>query len=90
MELAKIIKSLGQINEVAQEEFIVNFFSNLNMQNKAIDKIDIQLSKFYNLKVLNFSFNLITKLEFIPPNLEELYINGNLINEIAISLNKPL
>ena len=60
------------------------------MQKKAINKIDLSLVRFQNLKVLNLSFNKIQKLEFIPPNLEELYVNGNAINEIGINQNKPL
>jgi len=90
VELATIIKSLGQIKEVSSEEFIIHFFENLNMQKKAINKIDLSLARFQNLKVLNFSFNKIQKLEFIPPNLVELYVNGNAINEIGINQNKPL
>jgi Leucine-rich repeat (LRR) protein len=90
VELATVIKSLGQIKEVSSEEFIIHFFESLNMQNKAIIKIDLSLARFHNLKVLNLSFNKIQKLEYIPPNLEELYVNGNAINEIGINQNKPL
>ena len=52
--------------------------------------MDQTLAKFSNLKVLNLSFNSIQKIEFLPPNLEELYLNGNLINEVGLSAMKPM
>lgn len=52
--------------------------------------IDQTLAKFQNLKVINLSFNNISKLEFLPCSLEELYLNGNHINEISLSAAKPL
>lgn len=52
--------------------------------------LDPTLAKFENLKVLNLSFNCITKIEFLPPNLEELYLNGNEINEVALNPARPL
>ena len=48
------------------------------------------MAKFTKLKVLNLSFNSIRKIEFIPPNLEELYLNGNEINEVALSAHRPI
>lgn len=52
--------------------------------------MDQTLAKFSNLKVLNLSFNSIQKIEFLPQNLEELYLNGNLINEVGLSATKPM
>jgi Leucine-rich repeat (LRR) protein len=51
--------------------------------------MDPTLAKFENLKVLNLSFNCITRIEFLPPNLEELYLNGNAVNEVALNPSKP-
>jgi len=51
--------------------------------------LDPTLAKFTQLKVLNFSFNNISKIEFLPPNLEELYLNGNQVNEVALNPTKP-
>lgn len=72
------------------EDYIINFFSDFNMQGQCITAIDQTLSKFQNMKVLNLSFNNITRIEFLPPGLEELYLNGNQINEVAISAAKPM
>ena len=51
--------------------------------------LDPTLAKFTQLKVLNLSFNNIAKIEFLPPNLEELYLNGNQVNEVALNQTKP-
>ena len=80
VELAHIVKLLGVIPDVCVEEYIVNFFNELRVQKRAITTLDTTLAKFENLKVLNLSFNNISKIEFLPPNLEELYLNGNSIN----------
>lgn len=40
--------------------------------------------------MLNLSFNNIRKIEHLPASLEELYLNGNEINEVSISAAKPL
>ena len=88
--MAKIIKKLGPIQDVCMEDYIINFFSDFNMQNQSIVAIDPTLAKFQNLKVLNLSFNNIRKIEHLPANLEELYLNGNQINEVSISAAKPL
>lgn len=39
--------------------------------------------------MLNLSFNQISRIEFIPVNLEELYLNGNEVNEISLNINRP-
>lgn len=72
------------------EDYIINFFSDFNMQYQCIVGIDQTLAKFQNLKVLNLSFNNIRKIEHLPASLEELYLNGNQINEVSISAAKPL
>ena len=56
----------------------------------ALYGLDPTLARFDQLKVLNLSFNNIIKIEFLPPNLEELYLNGNQVNEVALNPNKPL
>ena len=78
------------IPDVCVEEYIVNFFHDLRVQKREIMCLDPTLAKFENLKVLNLSFNCITKIEFLPPNLEELYLNGNEINEVALNPARPL
>jgi Leucine-rich repeat (LRR) protein len=40
--------------------------------------------------VLNLSFNNIQRLENLPPGLEELYLNGNCIDHLALNMNKPI
>jgi hypothetical protein len=90
VELAHIVKLLGVIPDVCVEDYIVNFFHDLRVQKRGIVSLDPTLAKFDNLKVLNLSFNSITKIEFLPPNLEELYLNGNEINEVALNPAKPL
>jgi len=72
------------------EEYILNFFKSLNIQRKGMTCLDPTLAKFTSLKVLNLSFNSISRIEFIPPNLEELYLNGNQINEVALNVNRPI
>ena len=90
VELAQIIKQLGVIADLCVEEYILNFFKSLNIQRKCVNTLDPTLAKFTSLKVLNLSFNNISKIEFIPPNLEELYLNGNQINEVALNVNRPI
>lgn len=87
--MASIIKLLGVIQDVCVEEYIVNFFKELRVQDMAVYGLDPTLAKFNQLKVLNLSFNNITKIEFLPPNLEELYMNGNEVNEVALNPTKP-
>lgn len=72
------------------EDYVINFFSEFNMRNQCIVSIDQTLAKFQNLKVINLSFNNIQKIEFLPPSLEELYLNGNRINEVSLSAAKPM
>ena len=90
IELAKIIKKLGIIPDVCAEDYILNFFNELNMSSRGIIAIDNTLQKFEKLKVLNLSFNSIAKIEYLPANLEELYLNGNIVNEIGINTNKTM
>ena len=72
------------------EDYVLNFFSEFNMQSQCIMAMDQTLAKFQNLTVINLSFNNIQKIEFLPPNLEELYLNGNQINEVSLSAAKPI
>lgn len=85
-----MIKQLGVIPDLCVEDYILCFFKDLNIQAKSVSALDPTLAKFQNLKVLNLSFNCISKIEFIPPNLEELYLNGNQINEVSLNFNKPI
>lgn len=70
------------------EEYILNFFKELNLQRLGIDYMCPTSAKFTSLKVLDLSFNKITKIENIPQTLEELYLNGNNIDHL--SLNRPV
>jgi Leucine-rich repeat (LRR) protein len=90
VELAHIIKLLGVIPDVCVEEYIVNFFKELKVQKMMVYQLDPTLARFTQLKVLNLSFNNITRIECLPPNLEELYLNGNQVNEVAMNPNKPI
>ena len=89
VELSQIVKQLGVIPEVCVEDYILNFFKELSVQKQQIIDMDPTLARFTSLKVLNLSFNQISRVEFLPPNLEELYLNGNEVNEISLSVNKP-
>jgi Leucine-rich repeat (LRR) protein len=84
-----MIKLLGVIPDMCVEEYIVNFFNHLRVQKRNLHSLDPTLAKFENLKVLNLSFNSITRIEFLPPNLEELYLNGNMVNEVALNPSRP-
>jgi Leucine-rich repeat (LRR) protein len=55
-----------------------------------ISQLDPTLARFSQLKVLNLSFNNIKRIEFLPPNLQELFLNGNEIDEVGINVNKPV
>ena len=50
-----------------------------------ISQLDPTLARFSQLKVLNLSFNNIKRIEFLPPNLQELYLNGNEVDEVGIN-----
>ena len=58
------------------------------MQSKCIVQMDYQLNRFARLKVLNLSFNAISRIENLPSELEELYLNGNCVDMVAVS--KPV
>ena len=60
------------------------------MKQKGISSICPTAVKLTSLKVLNLSFNCISRIENLPPNLEELYLNGNQVDHIALNLNKPI
>ena len=90
VELSQIVKQLGLVYDLCVEDFILNFFYELNMQQKKISVIDPTVARFTSLKVLNLSFNNIQRIENLPPLLEELYLNGNQLNEIGVNPNKPL
>lgn len=46
--------------------------------------MDEDLTLFSNLQVLNLSHNKITKVCNLPPNLRELNLTGNFIDEVAM------
>lgn len=89
VQLASMIKRLGVIQDLCVEEYILDFFSSLNVQTQNIYCLDPVLSKFHSLKVINLSFNKIQKIEFIPPLLEELYLNGNEVDSIVQKEARP-
>mgnify|MGYP000916154638 CR=1 FL=1 len=78
------------IPELCVEEYILDFFKELSTQKKMISQLDPTLARFSQLKVLNLSFNNIKRIEFLPPNLQELFLNGNEIDEVGINVNKPV
>ena len=47
-------------------------------------EIDIQTLELQNLKILDLTSNQITKIENLPKNLEELYLNNNQVNKISL------
>mmetsp|Transcript_17877 Transcript_17877/g.30378 ORF Transcript_17877/g.30378 Transcript_17877/m.30378 type:complete len:188 (+) Transcript_17877:19-582(+) len=90
VRLARIIKQLGIVQDVCVEDYILGFFGTMSIQERMLRQLDPTLARFQHLKVLNLSFNQIERIEFLPPNLEELYLNGNQVSEVALSPGKPL
>ena len=89
VELSNIVKQLGLVPDLCVEEYILNFFKYLNLKQKVISTICPTAARLTSLKVLNLSFNCISRIENLPPNLEELYLNGNQVDHITLSVNKP-
>lgn len=77
VELANIVKHLGVIPELCVEEYILSLFAELSVQRQGVTSLDTTVAKFQNLKVLNLSFNSLTRIDFLPASIEELYLNGN-------------
>ena len=78
------------VPDLCVEEYIVTFFRELNIRTKQVVIMDPTLMRFTELQSLNLSMNLITRLENLPPNLKFLYLNGNNINEIGLSMSRPI
>ena len=68
----------------------MQYFTFLNLTNSGVTDMDFSLRKFERLRSLNLSFNSISRIECLPAGLEELYLNGNLIDEVSIPVNKPV
>lgn len=79
-ELRKLVQTLGQVADLCAEEYILDFFKELNLSSKHINFICPTTAKFTSLKVLNLSFNTISRIENLPSTLEELYLNGNQVD----------
>lgn len=69
---------------------IVKMFEVLNFQATGLSEIDILTKDFENLKILDLSNNKIVAIENTPPNLEELYLNSNIVNKIRGPKNTSL
>lgn len=68
--------------EVCNEEFLVQFFKTYRAPNCFISRMDQSLCKFDNLLILNLSNNAICRVENVPPQLRELSLTNNMIDEV--------
>lgn len=75
--------------DMCVEDYLLNFFETLFFPRLGIQSLDATLTKLGNLRILNLSYNKITKLQNLPPNLKELYLTGNQISEISSSMRLP-
>ena len=41
-----MVKKLGQVNEICNEDFVYSYFTNMNMQALQVSEIDLALRKF--------------------------------------------
>lgn len=83
-ELWNIVQQLGIIPDLCVEEYILNFFKDLNLQSMNISNLCPTTARFTSMKILNLSFNNISRIENLPSTLEELYLNGNSIDHLAL------
>ena len=85
-----MVERLGQVKDLCSDEFIMQFFTHLDLNNSNVTDMDFALRKFDRLRSLNLSFNAISRIEGLPASLEELYLNGNVIDEVSIPVTKPV
>ena len=78
------------IDESRINPTILKMFEVLYFKSMKIIEIDFTSREFKRLKVLDLSNNRIEVLENTPPNLEELYLNFNLVKEIKGPVNTSL
>lgn len=69
---------------------IMKMFEEISFKGYQITQIDFLAKDFENLKILNLDNNRITIIENTPPNLEELYLNSNMVTKIRGPENKNL
>ena len=81
-ELYVTLLRLGLLPDICNYVYLQNYFQTLFFVKQGLDNIDTTMLQFYNLKILDLSNNKITVLENVPPHLEELRLNSNLIDEI--------
>lgn len=89
LELSNIVKQIGLVPDLCYEEYIQFFFKELSISSQNISSICPSTVRFSQLKVLNLSFNYISTIENLPPNLEELYLNGNQVDHLAVTKPMP-
>ena len=82
LELNLFIKKLGLLPDICIEDYLVNFFETLYFKRLGVTALDPILLRFEHLRILNLSFNKIQKIEHLPPNLKELYLTGNLVENV--------
>ena len=58
-------------------EHLYTFYKNIIFQNKRLTTMDLELTKFVNLKTLKLNNNNILTIANMPPNIEELYLYSN-------------
>ena len=71
------VQKLGLMPDICVEDYLLAYFNTLRIIKKKIHRIDETLASFSNLIVLNLSFNTISLIENIPPNLQELNLTSN-------------
>lgn len=89
LELSQNIRMLGLNKDICTEEFLFKFFQTFYAQKSGIQTMDEQLVCFENLKILNLSNNRVKRIQNLPPQLRELNLTGNLVEEIEMR-NEPL
>ncbi len=81
-ELYVTLLRLGLLPDICNYVYLQNYFQTLYFVKQGLTMIDTTMQQFFNLKILDLSHNKIRVVENIPPHLEELRLNSNLVDEI--------
>ena len=63
-------------------EFLYNFYQNIFFVNRSLATMDLELTKFNNLRTLKLCNNRIRTIQNMPPNIVELFLNSNQVKNI--------
>lgn len=90
IDLALIIKKIGQQRDVCNKQYITSFFKTFYLQRKGVERLDAGLLDFSNLRELDLSHNEIEELDYVSPHLEELYLTANRISHVSVACSPSL